>query len=47
MGTEKAKALYKTLDIELIMVTEDTVYATEGLDVRPEDNNFKFEVISK
>lgn len=47
MGTEKATELYKTLDIELIMVTKDTVYVTEGLDVRPEDNNFKFEVISK
>ena len=47
MGVKKATELYKSLDIELIMVTADTVYATKGLDVSLEDNNFKFEVISK
>jgi len=47
MGVDKAKKLYKAQDIELIMVTSDTVYVTEGLDVSPEDKDFKFEVITK
>ena len=47
MGVKKATELYKSLDIELIMVTADTVYVTEGLDVSLNDNSFKLEVISK
>lgn len=45
MGVEKAKDLYKTQDVELIMVTKDKVYVTKGIDFKLEDNSFKLEVI--
>lgn len=47
MGVEKATKLYKTQDIELIMVTNDKVYVTKGLDFKLEDTSFKLEVITK
>ncbi len=47
MGVKNATELYKTQDIELIMVTDDTVYATEGISISLEDDSFRLEVITK
>lgn len=48
MGVKAATELYRGVDgIELIMVTEDTVHVTEGLDFTLEDSDFKLEVIKK
>jgi len=49
MGVEKATELYKNGDFEMILVTNDTVYYTQGLDgsFTLDDGNFKTEIITK
>lgn len=49
MGVEKATMLYRESDFEMILVTDNTIYYTEGLKTDFElcDNNFKTEIITK
>ena len=49
MGVEKATKLYRQNDFEMIIVTDDTVFYTEGLqnDFKLFDNDFKTELITK
>ncbi len=49
MGVEKATEFYRQNDFEMILVTNDTVYYTEGLkdDFSLCDSNFKTELITK
>ncbi len=49
MGLEKATQFYKQNDFEMIVVTDDTVFYTEGLqnDFELCDTDFKTEMISK
>ncbi len=49
MGVEKATDLYRQNDFEMILITDDTVYYTEGLkdDFELCDDDFKAEMITK